>query len=329
MFTFPARVYNEVMAMMRRSRPLSGLNARIRETSAGVLISARLPPSDWNHPWKLHPRWIEDETEDNGGYWSVTVTPGFVNGADIAIGEEDVPLTISPAPIIKVTHFRDATGVGGTYPAIFKKLGARKPEAVDQVLTSLDSNVQVEVELFPEEYGTRRLLAADFILHVDHDGVRTDTTYADPNTGNLVIHSAAFTSAMDRYPYLVQTVSEYTPIQYPTMLERLLGTMDEPNYDQLQLGTLWLLSPPDEPDETKPGPTWQAYTQHFVFWNLGYANVNKFNFTNPQPITIHTGLAFGLLDSIGNSMLAPINDAYIDVMNALNETSMRGYFWTI
>ena len=66
-----------------------------------------------------------------------------------------------------------------------------------------------------------------------------------------------------------------------------------------------------------------------MFWNLGYANVNEFNYTNPQPITVHTGLAFGLLDSIGNSMLAPINDAYADVMNGLNETSMRGYFWTL
>jgi len=327
MFNFPARVYNEVMTAIRRSKPLPGLRSRIRETSAGVIVSAAMPPSDWKHPWKLHPRWVEDDNGD--GNWCVTVTPGFVNGADAVIGEADIPLTADPVPVIKVSSFRDATGLNGNYPALFKKLGARKPEESPQLPTLDGFNPEVNVALFPEQYGTRRLMAADFLLHIDHDGVRTDTTYADPNTGNLVIHSAAFTSAMDRYPYRVQTVSEYTPIQYPTMLERLLGTMDEPNYDQLQIGTLWLMSPPDEPDETKPGPTWQPYTQHFVFWNLGYANVNKFNFTNPQPITIHTGLAFGLLDSIGNSMLAPINDAYIDVMNGLNETSMRGYFWTL
>jgi len=328
MFTFPARVYNDVMAMMRRSRPLPGLNSRIRETSAGVLISATLPLSDWNHPWKLHPRWVEKD--DGPGKWTVAITPGFVNGADAVVGESDEPLTADPVPTLEVTGFRDATGMNGHYPALFKKLGARKPMEPEAVFSgSLEENAQVEVPLFPEQYGTRRLMAADFLLHVDHAGVRTDTFFADPTTGNLVIHSAAFTSALDRYPYRVDTVPDYTPVQYPTMLDRLQGSLDEPNFDQLMLATLWLLSPPDEPDSTQPGPAWLPYTQHFVFWNLGYANVNKFNFTDPQPITIHTGLAFGLLDSIGNSMLAPINDAYIDIMNALNETSMRGYFWTI
>lgn len=328
MFTFPARVYNEVMAAIRRSKPLPGLRSRVRETSAGVIISPSLPPSDWDHPWKLQPRWVED---DNGnGKWSVTITPGFVNGANVVIGSTDLPLTANSSPILKISGFRDATGLGGSYPALFKKLGARQPQHPDPALSgSLEENAQVEVPLFPDQYGTRRLMAADFLLHIDHTGVRTDTTYADPETGNLVIHSAAFTDALSRYPYRIQTVPEYTAVQYPTMLDRMMGTMDEPNFDQLLLATLWLLSPPNEPDDTPPDPTWSPYTQHFVFWNLGYANVNEFNLTNVQPITIHTGLAFGLLDSIGNSMLAPINDAYQDVMNAMNETSMRGYFWTL
>lgn len=328
MFTFPARAYNEVMAAIRRSRPLAGLNSRIIETKAGVLISPTIRPSNWNHSWSLKPRWVEDD--DGKGSWTVTVTPGFVNGADAVIGKDDVPLTADPAPVLKVSALRDATGMNGHYPAIFKRLGARKPVEPDPIVSaSLEQDARIDVPLFPEQYGTRRLMAADFVLHIDHAGVRTDTTYADPETGNLVIHSAAFTAALNRYPYRVSTVTEFTPPQYPTMLDRMLGSMDEPNFDELLLSTLWLLSPPDEPDDTPPGPTWLPYTQHRVFWNLGYANVNEFNFANPQPITIHTGLAFGLLDSIGNSMLAPINDAYIDVMNGMNETSMRGYFWTV
>lgn len=328
MFTFPARVYNEIMAAIRRSKPLPGLHSRIRETSAGVIVSSAIPPSDWNHPWKLHPRWVEDDSGDGG--WCVTITPGFVNGADAVVGKTDDPLTGDPAPYIGVTAFRDTTGMNGHYPALFKKLGARKPEQPDPILSaSMDQNAQVEVPLFPEQYGTRRLMAADIILHIDHIGVRTDTFFADPETGNLVIHSPAFTPAVNRYPYRVQSIPEYTPIEYPTMLDRIMGTMDEPNFDQLLLGTLWLLSPSDEPEDTQPGSTWQPYTQHFVFWNLGYANVNEFNYTNIEPITIHTGLAFGLLDSIGNTMLAPINDALQDAMNGLNQTSMQGYFWTL
>ncbi|XHR30420.1 MAG: hypothetical protein ACFUZC_07625 [Chthoniobacteraceae bacterium] len=327
MFNFPARAYNDVMAMIRRSRPLPGINSRIKETQAGVLISPTLRPMNWDHPWTIHPRWVEDDSGTEN--WSVTFTPGFVNGADAVLGSDDVPLTASNAPVLKVTNFRDATGVGGAYPAIFKKLGVREPEVADQTPDSLDGTLQVNMELFPQQYGTRRLAAADFLLHVDHTGTRTDTTYADPDTGNLVIHSTAFTSAMDRYPYRLSTVAEFTEPQYPTMLERLLGTADEPNYDELKLATLWLLSPPDEPDDSSPGPTWIPYTQHYAFWNLGYANVNKLNTTNLNSITIHTGLAFGLLDSIGNSILSTINDANLDVVNALNETSMQGHFWTI
>jgi len=328
MFNFPARVYNDVMAAIRRGKPLRGLRSVIRETSAGVVVSADVPPSDWNHPWRLHPRWVED---DKGkGNWNVTITPGFVNGANTVIGSTDLALTADPTPTLKISAFRDATGLNGHYPALFKKLGVRKPlEPAPALSGTLEQNAQVDVQLFPDQYGTRRLMAADFLLHIDHMGIRTDTFFADPTTGNLVIHSPAFTPPVNRYPYRIQTVPEYTAVQYPTMLDRMMGTMDEPNFDQLLIGTLWLLSPPDEGEETQPGPTWQPYTQHFVFWNLGYSNVNEFNYTNPQPITIHTGLAFGLLDSIGNSMLAPINDAYADVMNGLNETSMRGYFWTI
>ena len=328
MFNFPARAYNDVMAAIRRGKPLRGLRSIIRETSAGVLISPTLLSTVWNHPWKLHPRWVEDDNGD--GHWSVTITPGFVNGADAVIGKSGKPLTADPTPTLEISSFRDATGMNSHYPALFKKLGARKPLEPDPALSgTLKENAQVEVTLFPDQYGTRRLMAADFLLHIDHMGVRTDTFFADPTTGNLVIHSPAFTPSVSRYPNRIQAVPEYTAVQYPTMLDRMMGTMDEPNFDQLLLGTLWLLSPPDEPNDTEPGPTWQPYTQHFVFWNLGYANVNEFNYTNPQPITIHTGLAFGLLDSIGNSMLAPINDAYADVMNGLNETSMRGYFWTV
>ena len=327
MFTFPARVYNEVMAAIRRSKPLPGLRSRIRETSAGVLISPTTPPPDWNHPWKLHPRWAED---DSGiGHWNVTITSGFVNGANVVIGSTDLALSADPASTLKISAFRDATGMNGHYPALFKKLGARKPTESPPLPTLDGFNPEVNVDLFPDQYGTRRLMAADFLLNIDHEGIRTDTFFADPETGNLVIHSPAFTSAINRYPYRIQTVPEYTAVQYPTMLDRIQGSLDEPNFDQLLLGTLWLLSPPDEGEDTQPGPTWSSYTQHFVFWNLGYANVNAFNFTQAQPITIHTGLAFGLLDSIGNSMLAPINDAYQDALNGLNETSMRGYFWTL
>ncbi len=332
MINFPASSYNEVMHAIRRSKPLPGLRARVTETSAGVVIASALPPPGWNHPWEIHPYWKEETQKDGTvkGNWHITITSGFVNGADVVIGKTDSPLTDDPLPSLEITGFRDATGLNGHYPALFKKLGARKPEEPDpELAAALGGTVEVEVPMFPEQYGTRRLMAADIVLHVDHGGTRSDAYLAVPTSGNLVLSSLAFTPPVDRYPYRIEAVSLFRPVEYPTMADRLLGDYDEPNFDELQLATLWLLSPPDEPDDTPPGPNWQPFPQHFVFWNLGYAGVNQFNFTQSEPITIHTGLAFGLLDQIGNGLLAPINDAYQNALNALNETSTRGHFWTL
>jgi len=332
MFNFPAQSYNEVMLAMRRSRPLRGMRTRIVESPSGVLIAPDMPPPDWNHPWKIHPSWLEEEQKDGSvkKNWIVTVTPGFVNGADVVLTKTEAPLTSDPAPKLDVIGFRDATGMNGHYPAKFKRLGARKPEEPDPELTAiLGGASSVTVPLFSEKYGTRRLMAADIILHVDHGGTRTDTTFADPTTGRLVINSVAFTPQMKRYPYRVAAVSLFTPPLYPSLQDRLQNQADEPNYDEIQLATLWLLSPPDVTDEAMPDQTWQPFTQHFVFWNVGYAGVNKIAFNDPTPMTIVTGLAFGLADPLMNAMLAPINDETQTVMDALNATSTQGYFWTL
>jgi len=266
--------------------------------------------------------------DDGSEGWAVAVTPGFVNGFDVLIADEH-PLTADPVPFIPVRQFRDATDIGESYPAFFKKRGVQNPQSNDPLVAAMmDGSMVAEVPLFEEQGGTRRILAADIVLHVDHAGIRTDTTFADPVSGRLVIHSPVITTGPHRYPYHINAVPNFEEPKYPDAVDRLLGMYDEPSYDVLHLGTLWLLSPPDE-DSTKPGPDWEAYPQHLVFWNLGYAGINQFNHKQPEPLTLHTGLAFGMLDTIGNAMLAPLNDAYALAANALNETSMRGYFWTI
>jgi len=325
MFDFPASVYNNLMAKIRRCNPIAGLNARTRETKAGVILSGEGPSADWDHPWKLHPRWVrhDDGTES----WAVAVTPGYINGFDVLVDAEE-PLTADPVPFISVKQFRDATEEG--YPAFFAKLGAQKPPSSDPWESAITSgSMSAEIPMFDEQGGTRRLMAADIILHVDHAGIRTDTTFADPTTGRLVFHSPVITVTSHRYPYHINAVPRYEEPKYPDMLDRLMGSYDEPNYDVFHLATLWLLSPPDADDDVQPGPDWEAYPQHRVFWNLGYAGVNQFNHRQPEPLTLHTGLMFGLLDPLANSILSPLNDAHASVLNALNETTMRGYFWTI
>ena len=331
---FPASVYNDVMARMRRAKPLRGVHCKIVETEGGMLIAGNPPPPKWKHPWTLTPFWQTDAADPSGGSWQVIVTPGFVNAADVMVYVANAPVAIAetPAPALKITNWRNPLGVRDDgsvegYPPYFKKLGVKASETP---AVGADGETPVVTEpVTPEVFGTRRIMAADVILTCDHAGVASDVMVADPLTGNAVIQSAVLTLPTTRWPYRVSSAPRFAPAQYPDMLDRLMGSLTEPDYDNLCLGTLWMVSPPDEPDETFPDSTWQAYPQHFVFWNLAYENQRLLSGRPPDPITINTGLAGGLLDTIGNAILSQLNDAYAAALRALNPTSMRGYFRTL
>ena len=78
-----------------------------------------------------------------------------------------------------------------------------------------------------------------------------------------------------------------------------------------------------------PDGTWQPYPQHSVFWNLAHEARRPPPETPFQPLRFFLPLAGGVAQPIVDSILAPINDAYAAILNALKETTFKGEFWTI
>jgi hypothetical protein len=286
----------------------------------------------------------------NGGNSESSSDPAQASQKDSV----DIHLTDERQPYLVVRSFREPTAAtttitdamsangisstAGAYPSFFIHEGAQRPHPAEDLAavfggTSLDSFTQNLADQ-NAGYGTRRIVAADIILIADHIGVKTDTMVTVPEapTGTIVVVSPAFTSSLQRFPYRLSAVSKITPPQYPTMLDRLNGDLTEPTEDQLLIGTLWLLSPPDADDEAPVDETWVPYVQGKTFWNLGYGARNfASGLIVNQAITFPemSILAGGVASGIVGAELARVNDANNAVVNALNAISLQGYFWTI
>ena len=89
------------------------------------------------------------------------------------------------------------------------------------------------------------------------------------------------------------------------------------------------MSPAGAGSDAEPDETWEAYPRHSVFWNLAFATRFKPPAQAQAPLRISTGLGAGVLDWLGNSMLAPINSAMQEVGSFLNQSDMRGKFWSV
>ena len=64
--TIPAVQWNELRAIARRNRPLSGANVRLHWSADGVIISAAAA-AEYRHPWQLSCRWKVDESIQPAG----------------------------------------------------------------------------------------------------------------------------------------------------------------------------------------------------------------------------------------------------------------------
>ena len=70
------------------------------------------------------------------------------------------------------------------------------------------------------------------------------------------------------------------------------------------------------------------YSQH-AFWNLAHMAANPQENVAHNTLTLTTGLAGGIADSIFANLLAPNNDAYNQAVSYLDSVSFAGIFWTI
>ena len=128
----------------------------------------------------------------------------------------------------------------------------------------------------------------------------------------------------------LRTVSKYVPPQEQSlalMYGTLLNAGDE-QFDELKMATIWIVSPPDVGGDAEPDETWTPYPQHFAFWNLQHASRLIPPRAPSKPLQLHTGLAGGIGDSINDTLLSFVNDAYAEAEAFLNQADARGIFWS-
>lgn len=364
--TIPAADWNAARRFARNFFPLPGPGIRLLWASDGITITHD-PGSGFRHPWQLAPRWRADDRLPAGGEWVSTVNPGFVNGDDatievVRVGRDPaslenlaphkihVPLTggyATPtgpysietgedAPEIVLGSFRNpasSAGLAATadgeivsragegYPAFFDSLGVVPPAAGGPI-----------GEGASDETRTRQIRASDLVLIVPRFGSRQDINIRDPFTAaqtveiSTVFLNGRVASAPSRY-YLV-TLPKWRPADAPTMQDRLAGTAVETEQDELLIATVYFVSPPDYTDDAEVDSTWTPYVDYRVFWNLAWSSRAEFGTPPTAPISLQTGLAFGIGDALFNFLLSPVNDMLNAVQAMLGAADFHGLFWT-
>ncbi|MEA3210989.1 MAG: hypothetical protein QOE70_4046 [Chthoniobacter sp.] len=251
-----------------------------------------------------------------------------------------VRITNSPAPYLVLNAWRDPVaagplsatddgellaGRGEGYPPFFATVGVRAPfpGGAPGTVGKVDPARTCEIR------------AMDLVLVQPRIGSRLNFT-----TGNPIATTATqniSTVYLNDYVTLhngrarLRATRKHIPLAEQD-IEAVFGTLlnnGDPQYDELRMATVWMVSPPAAGSEAVPDETWQPYVQHFVFWNLNHAPRNS-------PPEIHQETEFGLLvplalgtaQGIINGILSVINGMLNEALAFLRQSGdTRGNFW--
>lgn len=326
-----AREHNKLAAMVRRKTPRY----------------LRLPDLPWPHPWTTRAAWNAEEER-----WEARVRPGLVNGLDpmvpgVTVPDESYdpktmppskamrPASLSDAPAIPLHGFRGGfEGISKAARIYFEARGAR--EIKEDKFAVSDTGVKAlgtDTSGQPETY--RGLAACDLYLAKSRPSLKGQVEIVDATglTGQVAQYSATYdTFALDLHGTRARL--QQAPVfpgnrTKPTALDIFAGNFTDDGEDRILVSTVWLLGP-EIPMGEKPGQpdgTWTAHPQHHLFWNAMYASRYEPPARPPAPIRLTTGLA--LADTLGNQMLAPMNDLAQRLMAAFLNRNPEGAFYTV
>jgi hypothetical protein len=342
-----AAEWNAARALLLSNRPLSGTGVRLMWTPDGVWV-ALTGDSAFRHPWELSCRWRLDDKLALGGEWVATVRPGFVNGRDVTVAaprpdgsapsRQQIALTDEEPPELALGGYRDPTGPGGFgatedgelitmpgegYPRFFEQLGVKPAWKGGKLGAD-------EPESDPNR--TRQIRASDIVLITPRIGARQQVEVRDPFTEaqsveiSTIYLNGRLASAPSRN-YLV-SLPRWTPTAGPSAFDKLMGTAVETEQDELLIATVYFISPEDTPDDAEVDAMWTPYPAYSVFWNLNWASREQTATAPSPPISLHTGLAAGVADSLFNFLLSPVNDFFNQVESFLGAADFSGKYWT-
>lgn len=332
---------------------------RLAERYRVILPSAVRAETD-PHPWKCRLFW-------NGSEWKLQVHPGYVAGEDVTflLEAKDAPKAtrertareegtkkirtkgtmrawLSESPVLP-TAWRnigpDAEGsaiiINNKFtvtfepvPKYFRALGVGDPPKLIETASG------VKMEGKAEGPPPRLLRACDVVLLKDRAAQTTtieQTTSAGAdarvNTVRIGIRTAP---NMQRRARLIVTTKWEDP-ERPTLVSRFRGEAEDVAYDYLRVATLFLLSEPGAAENSAPDAKWTPFVQHHLFYNLQHKTkrISQNLSGDGVKLDLPPALGAGLLSTVGNQLLAPINDAIGNLIEATNAPDPEGKFWSV
>ena len=334
----------------------AGRGMTLRETLYGRSLSAQ-PGGKWRHPWFLTPVF-------GGREWAVTVQPGLVNAvapvvrttvaeqADAAQRDFginpltgrpffsddvfqhgpqaekpskrviDIPLYLDPAVPLRFRALGYDGLPGFPVPQFFLDRGAAEAPRV-----SVDAAGGITTEIADAPRNLRLLRACDVWVHQPRLALTsTITQEPGPLTGisnvtqTLGVRSAVAGDAL--------RVLSGTFARTPIAIDPTQSDYEEQAWDELLIGTVFLLSPPQTAPGSAPDGTWQPFVRHALFWNLCWVP-GEFRPLAGDPGTPYIPpLAGGAAQLIINFLTASLNDLTNQALNIVTAHSLAGTFYT-
>ena len=341
---------------------LAGTNATVGYTPEGQIVNVS-QGSSWCHPWFTFPQWgtlLDGKTQG----WKADILPGWVGDGcptmrmtvetapnrtvqreferqtELSLAAQPVPNKVdlqNPSAPIDVPLYDTGTldltfrniGTDGdsseAVPPYFSALGVGNPVPA---LNPDGSNAdEVTNALTGVPAPTNRLLrACDLVLTQPRTALTSQITVGNPGAdATAITQTLGITAPPPAAKLEITAVSKFVPV-VPDPLDL---TYTEPNFDQLLVSTVFLLSPPNLPKYSDPDGSWTAYVSHGLFWNLDYMQPAAAYVPAPDPISLLVPLAGGVAQPIVNGLLSPVNDAVQQLLDQLNTNTQQGVFFTV
>ncbi len=332
----------------------------------GDAISAG-PSPRWKHPWFTQPawsptanRWVAtivpgfvneqspiyratvEEQRDAGNPWEINPLTGKQFFSDSIFAQPnvtdatrtvDLPLYLNPSIPM------DFRGIGfdgdpsDDVPQFFVNLGAARAPQQSAGDAFNDGDALQNGILgasTPPPPNLRLLRACDFWVHQPRLALTSEVTL-EPGIATGVSNvtqtlGVASPASSDVLRVFQGTFTPYTPDT--AGIDPLAGDYEEPDFDELLISTVYLLSPPNLPLGSAPDATWTPYVRHNLFWNLQWAQP-AFRILPTDPgLPSLPPLAAGAAQLVINFLTASINDMTQQARNILAGHSLAGTFWT-
>ena len=253
----------------------------------------------------------------------------------------DVPLYQNPP--VGLNQWRNIGWDGDSnVPLFFQDRGVNKPPR--SAAAQLEATGTVALAEPPK--GNRLLRACDIILHQPRTALTSQITIDGSGavTGmGLVNQTLGVREAAANDILQIQT-GTYRELQQASLnfsgaSNVIASDYEEKTWDEILISTVYLMSPPDAPLDSKPDATWQAFAKHATpeeggqgFWNMLWAQPRLNPFFNTDIFRPALGTLSVLGGGAGfmwaSSVASSINDATQGALNILQSQSLAGSFWT-